>query len=104
MRRVVGETIEAALLFVSLVVVGRLGLLEQGANYPLVFVPIPWLVWAAFRFGSREAATATVLLSGIALWGTLHGNGPFARETPQESLLLMQSFIEMFRLRLRQKT
>ena len=87
--------IEAALLFVSLVVVGRLGLLEQGANYPLVFVPIPWLVWAAFRFGPREAATAAVLTSAIAVWDTVHGVGPFVGETANESLLLLQAFVSV---------
>ena len=39
------------------------------------------------------AATATVLLSGIAIWGTLRGLGPFARETPHESMLLLQGFV-----------
>src|SRR2546426_3671939 len=40
-------------------------LLDQAAHYPLTFVPLPWLVWAAFRFGPREAATAAVLTSEI---------------------------------------
>jgi len=87
--------IEAVLLFVSLVVIGRLGSLDQGANYPLVFVPIPWLVWAAFRFGPREAATAAVLTSAIAVWDTVHGVGPFVGETANESLLLLQAFVSV---------
>jgi len=87
--------IEAVLLFVSLVVIGRLGSLDQGANYPLVFVPVPWLVWAAFRFGPREAATAAVLISAIAVWDTVHGVGPFVGETANESLLLLQAFVSV---------
>ena len=87
--------IEAVLLFVSLVVIGRLGSLDQGANYPLVFVPVPWLVWAAFRFGPREAATAAVLTSAIAVWDTVHGVGPFVGETANESLLLLQAFVSV---------
>ena len=88
---------EAACLVLCLFAVGQVvfgGWVPLPDNdYPLDYLCVPILVWAAFRFGSREAATATVLLSGIALWGTLHGNGPFARETPHESLLLLQSFI-----------
>lgn len=62
-------------------------------NYPLEYLCIPFLIWAALRFGRREAATATLLLSGIAIWGTLHGWGPFAVGTHNESLLLLQSFM-----------
>jgi len=50
-------------------------------------------VWTAFRFGPRESATAIALLSGMAIWGTLHGLGPFVREAPNESLLLLQAYM-----------
>ncbi len=62
-------------------------------NYPLEFLCIPFLIWAAFRFGQRASATAVVVLAGIATWGTLHGMGPFVRETQNESLLLLQAFM-----------
>jgi integral membrane sensor domain MASE1 len=88
---------EAACLLLCLVVVGQV--VFGGwtplkiKDYPLDYLCVPLLVWAAFRFGPRETATATVLLSGIAIWGTLHGLGPFAGETPNDSLLLLQAFI-----------
>ena len=69
-----------------------------GRHSPLAFLCIPPLVWAALRFGPREVATGTVVLSGIALWGTLHGHGPFARTSPNESLLLLQAFIGVITL------
>jgi integral membrane sensor domain MASE1 len=53
----------------------------------------PPLVWAAFRFGQRETATASFVLSCVALWGTLNGHGPFVRANQNESLLLLQSFM-----------
>ena len=62
-------------------------------NYPLEYLCIPFLIWAAFRFGRRKAATATCVLAGVAIWGTLHGFGPFSRETLNTSLLLVQSFV-----------
>jgi diguanylate cyclase (GGDEF)-like protein len=62
------------------------------ARYPLEFICTPFLVWAAYRFGQREAAVALVVLAGIATWGTLRGFGPFWRDTPNESLLLLQAF------------
>jgi diguanylate cyclase (GGDEF)-like protein len=62
-------------------------------NYPLEYMCIPFLIWAAFRFGRRKAVTATCVLAGIATRGTLHGFGPFAREALNTSLLLVQSFV-----------
>jgi signal transduction histidine kinase/CheY-like chemotaxis protein len=61
-------------------------------TYPLEFVFIPVLLWAAFRFGPREAATVLLLLCGFGVVSTLRGVGPFAVGTPNESLLLLQAF------------
>jgi diguanylate cyclase (GGDEF)-like protein len=89
--------LEVALLLSYLFVVGQVtfgGLyVSKVKNYPLEFLCVPALVWAAFRFRPRRAALATCLLAGIALRGTLHGFGPFARATLNESLLLVQGFI-----------
>lgn len=62
-------------------------------NYPLEYLCVPFLIWAAFRFGRRKAATASCVLAGIATWGTLHGYGPFARDSQNTSLLLAQAFL-----------
>ena len=62
-------------------------------DYPLEYLCIPFLIWAAFRFGRRKAATATFFLAVIATWGTLHGFGPFSRQSQNTSLLLLQAFM-----------
>jgi len=91
------QTLEAAALVVALLGVSALvfgGLFpSRTKDYPLEFLCIPILLWAAFRFGAREVATAVLLLSGIAIRGTLHGFGPFVRDTQNESLLLLQAFM-----------
>jgi diguanylate cyclase (GGDEF)-like protein len=60
---------------------------------PVEFLCIPVLIWIAFRFGPRESAASVALLSGIAIWGTLHHYGPFIRPSINESLLLLQAFM-----------
>ncbi|HZE37132.1 MAG TPA: MASE1 domain-containing protein, partial [Candidatus Eisenbacteria bacterium] len=89
--------IEAGLLLFSLVGVGQLVfgsvLLSGPRDYPIDFIAVPPLVWAAFRFGQRDTATASFVLASMALWGTLHGQGPFHRDDPNESLLLVQAFV-----------
>lgn len=90
------EMIEAFVLLLMLLAVG---LLVFGGkfpgdvkNYPLEFLCFPFLLWAAFRFGRREVVSAIVILAGLAVWGTLHGFGPFARETTAEALVLLQAY------------
>jgi PAS domain S-box-containing protein len=61
-------------------------------NYPLGFLCIPLVLWPAFRLGQRETALSMVVLAAIAIWGTLRGAGPFARGTPNEALLIVQTF------------
>jgi integral membrane sensor domain MASE1 len=88
---------EAALLGLSVLVVGQLvfgpWLSPEAKSYPLAYLSVTSLVWAAFRFGPRETATTMLLLSGVAVAGTLFGFGPFVRPTPHESLLSLQMFI-----------
>jgi PAS domain S-box-containing protein len=88
---------EAALLFISLAFVARIvfGRLFHPAypNYPLAHLVIPFLLWAAFRFGTGGAAAATTVLSAISTWGTTRGFGPFVEADRNESLVLLQVFI-----------
>jgi diguanylate cyclase len=92
-----GRAVEGLLLLTCLVLVAGFvfgGLSPaQTKTYPLEFLCIPLLVWAAFRFSQREAATASVVIAAIAIWGTLNGLGPFTRNSPNEALLLLQAFL-----------
>ncbi|MGH9798353.1 MAG: ATP-binding protein, partial [Candidatus Polarisedimenticolia bacterium] len=60
---------------------------------PVTFLCVPLLVWTAFRFGPRETALANVLTAAVAIYGTSRQLGPFVHGTPNESLLLLQSFV-----------
>ena len=59
-------------------------------NYPISFICGPIVIWTAFRFTPRETATGIFVLSAIAIWGTLHGFGPFIMQTKNQSLLVLQ--------------
>lgn len=90
------EALEVAALLASTILVGVAvfaGASPWGeGHYPLEFLCLPPLLWAAFRFTPREAATIVVVLSAVAIAGTLAGFGPFARPAYGESLLLLQAF------------
>lgn len=87
-------------LLATLVLLGLIGSIVfdevyplTGNGYLLLFMVVPMLVWIAFRFSQRETAIALLLLSGIAVLGTLHGHGPFSVGTANESLLFLQAFL-----------
>jgi diguanylate cyclase (GGDEF)-like protein len=61
-------------------------------TYPLSFLPLPCLVWIACRFKPGGVALAACFVSAIAVAATCNGTGPFARDTTNESLLLLQGF------------
>ncbi len=62
-------------------------------QYPLAFVAIPPLLWAAYRFGRRVAASLLVVLAAIAVYGTLRALGPFSPLPPRHGMLVLQAFM-----------
>src|SRR5881409_1170404 len=91
------EAVEAGILLLLLFVLSEAvfcgWLTIPARNYPFPFVIFgPIAIWTAFRFTQRETATGILILSAIAIWGTLHGFGPFAGETENQSLLSLQSW------------
>ncbi|HEV8427989.1 MAG TPA: MASE1 domain-containing protein, partial [Pyrinomonadaceae bacterium] len=62
-------------------------------TYPLAYLCLPCLLWAALRFDQRIVTTAIVLMAGLAVWGARHGYGPFVQPSPNVTLLLLMSFV-----------
>src|SRR6266478_6397816 len=91
-REVVEVSILLLLLFVLSEVVFGGWLTISTRNYPIAFICGPIVIWMAFRFTQRETATGIFIVSAIAIWGTLHGFGPFVGETENQSLLALQSW------------
>ena len=86
-----GASVLAMIVGAAMVVFG--GLFPSDVqDYPLEFLCVPLILWTTFRFGRRETASAILLLSGIAVWGTLHGFGPFSRDSQNEALVLVQAY------------
>ena len=62
-------------------------------NYPLAYLPYPFLVWGALRFGQRGATTGTLLVASVAIYQLLRSRGPFVTASERESLMLIGSYI-----------
>ncbi|HEU4768610.1 MAG TPA: MASE1 domain-containing protein, partial [Pyrinomonadaceae bacterium] len=62
-------------------------------TYPLSYLCLPFLLWAALKFDLRVVTSAILMMAGVAVWGASHGYGPFARESTNLSLVLMIAFV-----------
>jgi anti-sigma regulatory factor (Ser/Thr protein kinase) len=63
-----------------------------GADPHLMFMVIPLLGWAAWRFQQRGAAPAALLVVVVASWAAAKGVGPFRAGTMLEKMLTLQAF------------
>ena len=95
--RVESRAGEAGILALTVAAVGLIAFASplgmRGGGYPLHYTIFPVVVWAALRFRQVGAATVTLVASGIAIWSTVHGQGPFAMAATHESLIMLQLFL-----------
>ena len=59
----------------------------------LLYTPIPLLIWAALRFGLGGISASMLIVTFQAIWGTMHGYGPFLAQTPAENATALQLFL-----------
>jgi PAS domain S-box-containing protein len=85
--------IEASLLAIGLIVVStvvfRAQLLGTDGT-PLLYFPLPFLLWAAVRFGLRGTSTALLIVLFIAVWGAMGESGPFVSQSAAGKALSIQ--------------
>jgi signal transduction histidine kinase/integral membrane sensor domain MASE1/ActR/RegA family two-component response regulator len=89
--------VEAVALFGGLIATSALvfgGRASTGlGESTLAYSIFPFIIWAALRFGQRETTAVTLIASGLAVWGTVRGLGPFGGGSAHERLLLLQIFM-----------
>ena len=64
-----------------------------GTSPALLYTPIPFLIWAALRFGLGGISAYMLVITCQAIWGAMHGRGPFLMQTPPENALALQMFL-----------
>jgi integral membrane sensor domain MASE1 len=88
-RRSRWRHVEAAVLFALIALVS---LTAIGTDLQLMFLVIPLLGWAAWRFQQQGAAPAALLVVVVASWAAAKGVGPFGAGTLLEKMLMLQAF------------
>jgi signal transduction histidine kinase/ActR/RegA family two-component response regulator len=97
LRRRKRRVAEAGLLILLLAAVSltvfRAGMGRAISHHPLEYLIFPFVIWAAVRFGQRGTTAVSLVASGIAVWGTAAGLGPFATAGPSDRLALLLLFM-----------
>ena len=87
--------LEACGVFLGLVGISYVVLYElrSGADLALLFLPLPFLLWVAVRFGALGTSTAISIVGFLAIWSASHGHGPFSGGTAEQSALSIEIFL-----------
>jgi PAS domain S-box-containing protein len=65
----------------------------RGFAEPQFYAPIPFLFWAALRFGIPGASAGVAVITIISVTAALRGEGPFAGYSPNDTALALQEFL-----------
>ena len=87
--------LEAVALIAGLILLSCVIFDPSGRSYSpaLLYSLVPFLLWAALRFGSFGISSSAVLVSFIAIWGAVHARGPFANQGSLNGMLSLQLFL-----------
>ena len=87
--------LEAGLLLLGLLSVNTIAFYKFAptADSALLYLPLPFLIWAAVRFGSRGASAAICTVGFLAIWSAGYGYGPFSTRSAEENALSIQMFL-----------
>ncbi len=99
-RASTARQLEIALLTAGLLLAAALVFNGEQAGFStspiLPYVPLPFVLWAAVRAGSRGTSTFLLIVTGWAIWGAVHGRGPFLTSSPAENAFAIQLFMIVF--------
>ncbi|MGB3534145.1 MAG: MASE1 domain-containing protein [Microcoleaceae cyanobacterium] len=89
------RSLETLFLLILIVVVSEIAFM---GIYPIEYMLIPLMVWAACRLGQLETSLLIVLVSVLSTIGTAQGGGSFVRDSLNASLVLLHSFVSVIAL------
>jgi two-component system, LuxR family, sensor kinase FixL len=88
---------EGVVLLLGLLAVGTAVFATANPGAPgaqtLLYLPLPFLLWASLRFGPQGASAAFAIVAFMTIWGAAHGLGPFVTETTSERAIGIQIFL-----------
>jgi PAS domain S-box-containing protein len=86
-----GAVLLLVLTAICFIIFGNLSPIEGDLDV-FSFVVLPFVMWAAIRFGVSGAALATLVIATIATLETASGSGPFAQRSPFVNAVLLDVY------------
>jgi integral membrane sensor domain MASE1 len=88
---------EGGLLAVGLILTGYMAFNTESVRIGLAearfYAPVPFLFWAAIRFGMFGASGAVMIIAVLAIEAALEGREPFAGQSPADVSLALQFYL-----------
>ena len=88
---------ELAALLVGLAIVAFAALVGGSAgmlSLPVrLYAPLPFLLWAAMRFGPASTSASLLVVTAFAIAGVMNGLGPFAHTPTDDGVLSLYLFL-----------
>jgi signal transduction histidine kinase len=85
-------------LLATVCAAGTVAVIVFSNSLPLAYPIFPFVMWIALRFEQRDAATVVLLVSMVAVWKTVDGQGPFAEGAQDWRLSMLVSFMAVLSL------
>jgi signal transduction histidine kinase len=73
----------------------RLGVTENAGGFQpaLLYLPLPFTIWATVRLGVRGASAAILVVTVVSIWSALKGPSIFLGDGPERTAAAMQLFL-----------
>ena len=68
------------------------------SNAPARVSLYPFLIWSSLRLRQRDTALTVLIVSGVAVWATAHGFGPWVAGAPDQRLLQTDTWMAVYAL------
>ena len=94
-----GPRVEMALLLFGLVGACAIafgagpGAVPAGFVPTLLYLPLPFVLWATIRFGAKGASAAILVITIVSVWRNLHGSTMFDAGSSEQNVLALQVFL-----------
>jgi len=91
--------VEAAVLLIGLVAACAVAFgtgprsMSHGFLPTLFYLPVPFIVWGAVRFGAVGASGTILIVTIVSIWENLQGSMTFNAGSPEENVLALQVFL-----------
>jgi signal transduction histidine kinase len=96
-RATPGRLYEAGLLSAGLLAVSVVAFGEPDVGLSTLavrlYAPLPFLLWAAVRFGTEGIALSLLAVTGLTIGGAAYGTGPFVTQSPTRNVLSLELFL-----------